>query len=408
MLIDGECQLERSFKLCNAEWRLVLTYMVKKWKKVEGRFQKDSKKVQLIVPAIDDKDPCIIINGEKPTVEILETSIEDLRDSIVSSQPIRQTQNCIVKYFSSNEGISAVQQCEKEEKCCIQVDIEDASINPSQNNNIIGTGQCSKVRTETTLGGLKISLYHGDITALPVDVIVNCANPKLKHTSGIALVIANEGGAYIQEESDTLVETVSNVKEGDVCMMKKVGYLLCKNLIHLVSPYWKGGVQNEKSLLKNACLKALEKAEGFQTIAFPAIGYDTHSFPISTCAENMIKAVLEFGQQNPTSSLSEVAFILHSQSAVNAFDQEFTQVFPSSATAGAAVPNAATVEAASSSVNTDNLVTEEDDGFIIIHNETGGSKDNVNTTNSNDTINIDVSQYVQVCKGDLLNQQVSP
>ena len=409
LFIDGECRLERCFKVCNAQWRFVLTHMAKKWKKLEGKLLKDSKKVQLTVPGIDDEDPCIIFKGEKPTIEALENHIQDFLDSIKSSPPIRQLRNCVVRYFSSSVGMSAVQRCEMDEKCCIQIDIEDASINPSQNNSIIGTGQCNKVCTETTPGGLKVSLYHGDITALPVDLIVNCANPKLKHTSGVALVIANEGGACIQEESDALSETVTNIKEGDVFVMKKVGNLPCKSLIHVVSPYWKGGTQNEESLLKNACLKALEKSQSFQTISFPAIGSDnTHSFPISICAENMIKAVVEFSQQYPACSLSEVALVLCHQFEVDAFCKEISQVFS---------PSVVT-QAPSTTVNTENIATEEEDDFVVIYNDKDKISSNQSTnkdsvlpgnaiTDSSSTIKIDITRYVQVCKGDLLHQQVS-
>jgi len=307
--------------------------------------------------------------------------------------------------------MSAVQQCERDEKCCIQVDIEDASIDPSIKSSIVSTGQCKKVCTETTPGGLKISVYQGDITALPVDVIVNCANPKLKHTTGIALVIANEGGACIQEESDDLLKKATSIKEGDVFMMKKVGNLPCNSLIHIVSPYWKGGTQNEESLLKNACLKALEKAQNFQTISFPPIGSDTHSFPISLCAENMVKSVVDFSQQNPACSLSEVAFVLYHQFEVDAFCKEMLLVFSPSGATGT-----------TSTVNIENIATEEQDDFVVIHTgkskvtgDQSTNKDSVlpetqsarATRDSSSNTNIDISQYIHVCKGDLLNQQVS-
>jgi len=401
LFIDGECQLERCFTMCNAQWRFVLTHMAKKWKKLEGKLQKDSKKVQLTVPGIDEKNPCIIFKGEKPIIEALEKHIEDFLASVISSTPIRQLQNCVVKYFSSNIGMSAVQQCEIDQKCCIQVNIEDASIDPSLNNSIISTGQCNKVYTETTPGGLKVSLYQGDITALPFDVIVNCANPKLKHTTGISLVIANEGGACIQEESDALLKMTTSIKEGDVFMMKKVGNLPCKSLLHVVSPYWKGGTQNEESLLKSACLKALEKAQNFQTVSFPAIGSDTHSFPISLCAENMVKAVVDYSQQNPACSLSEVAFVLYHQFEVDAFCKEMSQIFSPTGT-----------------TRTVSLTIEEQDDFVVIHDESkitddqSTNKDTISPDQSvmastDSSSNIDITKYVQLYKGDLLNQQVS-
>ena len=78
---------------------------------------RDPRKVQLTVPGIDDRDPCIILKGEKPIVEALEKDIEDFLASIISSTPIRHVQNCVIEYFSSRKGMFAVQQCERDEKC---------------------------------------------------------------------------------------------------------------------------------------------------------------------------------------------------------------------------------------------------------------------------------------------------
>jgi len=422
LFINGECQLERSFTMCNAQWRFFLTHMAKKWRNLEKRLQKDSRKTQLSVPeGINDKDPCIIIKGEKPTIEALEKSIEEILASIISSTPIRLLHNSVVSYFSSSIGMSAIQQCERDEKCCIQVDIEDASIDPSLNNSIISTGQCNKVCTETTPGGLKVSLYQGDITALPVDVIINYANPKLKHTTAVASVLANKGEACMQEESNALLEMTTNIKEGDAIVMKKVGNFSCKYLMYIVIPYWKGGTQNEGSLLKSACLKALEKAQNFQTISLPAIDSHTHSFPISLCAENMVKAVVDFSLQNPACSLSEVAFVLRHQFEVDAFHKEMSQVFSSSVATG----TTRTVNAENLSSKEDGIVVKEkdlvfvEDHFGIVCNnkskitddqssKTGSIvavKQSTRATSSN--INIDITKFVQVCKGDLLNQQVS-
>jgi len=227
------------------------------------------------------------------------------------------------------------------------------------------------------------------------------------------LVIANDGGACIQEESDALREMATSINEGDVFMIKKVGNLPCNSLIHIVCPYWKGGTQNEETLLKNACLKALEKAQNFQTISFPPIGFDTHSFPISLCAENIVKSVVDFSQQNPACSLSEVAFVLYHQFEVDAFCKGMSQVFNS--------PNVAT--GTIRTVINRNLTSEEDNDFVVKEKdfvikeedfivEDSIKKDSVVPENqsaivSSSNVNIDITQYVQVCKGDVLNQQVS-
>ena len=78
---------------------------------------------------------------------------------------------------------------------------------------------------------------------------------------------------------------------------------------------------------------------------------------------------------------------LHTYSHV--FDQELAQVFPSSAAATA-------TNTASTEVNPGNLATKEGDDLMTIENETTGNKDDVDQPTTSNTINIDVTQCVQV------------
>jgi O-acetyl-ADP-ribose deacetylase len=49
-----------------------------------------------------------------------------------------------------------------------------------------------------------LRLVYADITERNVDVIVNAANPCLKHGGGVAAAIVRKGGKIIQEESDKI------------------------------------------------------------------------------------------------------------------------------------------------------------------------------------------------------------
>lgn len=49
-----------------------------------------------------------------------------------------------------------------------------------------------------------VNLYHGDITILPVVVIVNAINPQLKYTRGVAEAIVKAGSPCIQSDSEVL------------------------------------------------------------------------------------------------------------------------------------------------------------------------------------------------------------
>ena len=63
---------------------------------------------------------------------------------------------------------------------------------------------CSLLRWALDALKISVNLYHGDITILPVDVIVNAINPQLKYTRGVAEAIVKAGGPCIQSDSEVL------------------------------------------------------------------------------------------------------------------------------------------------------------------------------------------------------------
>ena len=382
--INTECWSERCFQLCDAQWRLIKTHLNKKWKKLEHKIKKD-RKIQFVVSSdSDDKNPCIILKGEKPTVAFLEKEIEAFLSLIVSStNPIIQVRLGVLQYFCSDKGKAEVRQIESQQRSCVQIDVKKNVSNQSSS-----TSQCNKVSLGTTTEGKIITVYLGDITTLAVDVVVNVTNTTLKHTEGVALAIANKGGLCIQKDSDSYLQTAISIKEGDVFFAKNVGNLPCKSLIHAVSPKWKGGIANDMSIVSNLCIKALElaAANGFQTISLPVIGSGRNGFPASTSAKVMIEAVIKFSQSNPSSPISKIFFIMFHQHEADAFSKEMNQVFST-----ALVPKAANV-------------TPIEDSYVII-DKTGATLASPPVAAYSQ--NIDVFQNIEVHKGNLLDYSVS-
>ena len=62
--------------------------------------------------------------------------------------------------------------------------------------------------------GQLIRIVKGDLTAEPVDAIVNAANERLAHGGGLAGAIVRQGGQVIQAESDEWVQTHGPVRTG--------------------------------------------------------------------------------------------------------------------------------------------------------------------------------------------------
>ena len=179
---------------------------------------------------------------------------------------------------------------------------------------------CSSLIRLDSAGYVKIDICKGDLIYEQVDAIVNAANEDLKHIGGLAKAISDAGGPSIQIESDDYIRTNHKVKPGQaVCL--GAGDLPCKKVIHAVGPRWMGGHCNEEQTLYFSVFKSLEAAsnESLTSIAFPAIGTGVFNVPEDICARASLKAVRDFCQAFPYTSISTVKFILFQQSSVNVF-----------------------------------------------------------------------------------------
>ena len=127
---------------------------------------------------------------------------------------------------------------------------------------------------ETTLCALV-----GDLTAMPVDAIVNAANNELVHGGGIALAIASAGGPIIGEESEEWIATFGPLEPG-VAALTSAGRMPAKYVIHVAGPIYADGQDNE-TLLAAAVFAALDLADEIEarTVAVPAISAGVYGYP---------------------------------------------------------------------------------------------------------------------------------
>ena len=389
--IETECWSDKRFQLCDAQWRYINTHLNKKWKKLEHKLRKASK-IKFTVPSTNEKDPCIIIKGEKPAVALLEKEVKAFLTLVLSSpNPIKQTRQGAVKYFCSEKGRAAVRQIESQQRTCIQIDVKENL--PKPLTTTCNTSMIRKMCSGTTREGKTVTVYHGDITTLSADVIVNVTNTDLQHTGGVALAIANKGGSCIQQDSDAYLQTVTVIEEGDIIFAKNVGSLPCKSLIHVVSPSWRGGTANERSILSGTCFKALEVAgdKKFQTISLPAIGSGKYGFPVDVSAKVMVETVVKYSQTNPSSSINEISVMLFYQHEVDSFCKEMAQML------GTITANVASSK--------DNYAIIEE--TIATGNHSTNNSVQARSAPSNPPSDFNVCQNIQIHKGDLLDHSVS-
>jgi O-acetyl-ADP-ribose deacetylase (regulator of RNase III) len=167
---------------------------------------------------------------------------------------------------------------------------------------------------------IKVEVCKGDLVHEQVDAIVNASNEDLKHIGGLAKAILDAGGPTIQSESDEYTRTNGKVRPGKaVCLGS--GDLPCQKVIHAIGPRWVNGSCGEEKELYSSVYESLAAAskESLVSIAFPAISTGVFNVPVDICARASLKAVKDFCQSTPNTSLQNVKFVLYSKDTVSAF-----------------------------------------------------------------------------------------
>ncbi len=142
-------------------------------------------------------------------------------------------------------------------------------------------------------------VVQGDLTAQPVDAIVNAANENLAHGGGVAASIVASGGRVIQEESDHWVREHGPVGRGQAAVTTG-GALRASHVIHVVGPRYRTDQDNE-GILRDATIAALEAAASVsaRSIAFPAISAGIFGYPRAEATRVMASAIVGWMADHP-------------------------------------------------------------------------------------------------------------
>ena len=163
-----------------------------------------------------------------------------------------------------------------------------------------------------------LELLEGDITELDTDAIVNAANAQLVLGGGVAGAIRRKGGPKIQAECNKIGGTFVGG-----AAITTAGNLKAKYVIHAVGPRMGEGDEDRK--LKNATLNSLKLADEkhLKSICFPAISTGIFGFPITRCAEIMLRTAIEYlkGQ----TGLEKIVFCLFGRDSYEVFADQLKQ-----------------------------------------------------------------------------------
>lgn len=167
---------------------------------------------------------------------------------------------------------------------------------------------------EMVWGRTKIRIVRGDITEQDADAVVNAANSSLMGGGGVDGAIHRRGGSGILEECRRIREREwpEGLPTGEA-VVSSGGLLKAKYVIHTVGPVWRGGEQNEQTLLANCYRNSLRlaKSRGLRSVAFPSISTGAYGYPITEASRVALRTVKEFVEAEE--SPDAVAFVLFSE-----------------------------------------------------------------------------------------------
>ncbi|HLL07883.1 MAG TPA: O-acetyl-ADP-ribose deacetylase [Nocardioidaceae bacterium] len=164
---------------------------------------------------------------------------------------------------------------------------------------------------------MPVEVVRADITALPVDVVVNAANSTMRGGGGVDGAIHRAGGPAVL--ADCIARFPSGLATGEAGWTT-AGNLPARWIVHVVGPNWHAG-QREPELLASCYRNALRVAAelGATSIAFPLVSAGIYGWPLDDAARIAVTAVWDqsSGPGEPR-SVADVRMVAYSADAQRA------------------------------------------------------------------------------------------
>ena len=139
---------------------------------------------------------------------------------------------------------------------------------------------------------MALEIVQNDITKMRVDAIVNAANSGLLRGGGVCGAIFAAAGA---QDLQNACNAIGHCDTGEAVITE--GFRLsARSIIHTVGPVWRGGMQNEETLLRSCYVKSLElaKSRGLKSVAFPLISSGIFGYPKEQAVAVAVSAIETF------------------------------------------------------------------------------------------------------------------
>lgn len=177
-------------------------------------------------------------------------------------------------------------------------------------------------------GAGRLTVVQGDICEQEVDVVVNAANAELRPGAGVDGAIHQAGGAGIAAEGRAYVQEHGELSPGDV-VATTAGALPARRVYHALGPVYHGGNDGEFVHLERAYANALKqlRADGYSTIALPAISTGAFGFPLGPATHVAVNTCIrELREKAGSGNIAEVRLVVYGQDDLDEFLSVFDDV----------------------------------------------------------------------------------
>ena len=134
-------------------------------------------------------------------------------------------------------------------------------------------------------------------------------------TLSLALFIS--GGFDIQRECSEHVRKNSNLMDADI-FISKAGKLPCKGIIHVVLPSWRGGSNDERTILRRAVEHCLNGAveSNCHSLAIPALGAGLFGYPVDVAVRNIVEMIYRFNKDRDRAKSIDQIYLCDKKSEI--------------------------------------------------------------------------------------------
>jgi O-acetyl-ADP-ribose deacetylase (regulator of RNase III) len=158
---------------------------------------------------------------------------------------------------------------------------------------------------------MPITLVTADLTRLPLDAIVNAANPGLQGGGGVDGAIHRAAGPALLAACRAIPEVSPGVRCPTGEARITPGFSLpARYVIHTVGPIWHGGQHGEAARLAScyrSCV-ALAIEHDLNSIGFPAISCGVYGYPPDQAAKVAIATLRDALSAHPKMAVQLCCF----------------------------------------------------------------------------------------------------